>query len=335
MKIFSFISDRVLQFFSAKEHAQAEEADSDNFFGREKVLAFGLSLLFALCLWFIVNMSRDFTVTINVPIELVNLPEDQAVSSEVPESASISLSGEGWNLIPLYNNPPVLSLSAESRQINLFEQVRNRVGYFSNMNVLQVDPITLTIETENRASKKVPLRPRVDLTLQERFDIIGQPQLTPDSVTLTGAESKITDITEWETENVEFSDVHRSIEASLKVAAPSSGVLVEPEQIQYTLNVAEFTEVEMRVPVRTRNLPPGQAITYNPSTVTVKYDVPIDQYNDVKETRPFLVYVDYSTIVIDSTGIVTPEVEKASSAFDVRLRSFQPSRVSYFNILPE
>lgn len=335
MKFFSFISERVVQFFTASQNAKAEEADSDNFFGREKTIAFFLSLVFALCLWFIVNMSRDFTITIDVPIEVINLPDDQALSSEIPESAAISLSGEGWNLISLYSNPPVISLSVESQQINLFEQIRNRVNYFSNMNILQVEPMTLSIEMEEKASKRVPVRPQVDITLHERFDMIGEATAIPDSVTLTGAQSKIDEISEVETELAEFSDVRQTLDAELDVKSPGLGVLVDPQQIRYNLEIAEFTESEIRVSVRTRNLPPGQAITYNPSTITVKFDVPINQYGEVEGTRPFIAYVDYSNIVNDSTGIVQPEVELSDSTHNIRLRSFQPSRVAYFNILTD
>lgn len=335
MKFLSFISDRFLQFFSLTKSATQDETDPDNFFGREKALAFGFALFFALCLWFIVNMSRDFNITIDVPIELVNLPDDMALSSEIPEKASVSLTSEGWKLINLYSNPPVISLSADSRQINLFDQVRNRVSYFSDMNVLQVEPIILTIEMEEKIEKKVPVDPVVDVKLDERYNFVREPQVVPDSVTLIGARSKIEEISSVETKPREIGNVRRNTQLSLDIAPPASGIEAEPSTVAYRMEVAEFTEAEVRIPVRTRNLPPGQAITYNPSSVVVKFDVPIDQYSNIQGTRPFSVFVDYATILADSTGIVTPQIERVPSQINVRVRNFQPSRVSYFNILTD
>ncbi|MEX0647416.1 MAG: CdaR family protein [Balneolaceae bacterium] len=333
MKFLSFISNRFFQFFSLTKSAAQDEPEPDNFFGREKAMAFGFALFFALCLWFIVNMNRDFNVTIDVPIELVNLPDDMALSSEIPEQASVSLTSEGWKLINLYSNPPVISLSADSRQINLFEQVRSRVSYFSDMNVLQVEPIFLTIEMEEKVEKKVPVRARVDLNLDDQYDFVRDPELEPDSVTVTGAQSKLDEITHWETEPRELNNIRRNTQVTLNLQNPGAGLELNPSSVYYRMEVAEFTEAEVRIPVRTRNLPPGQAITYNPSAITVKYDVPIEQYTNIQGTRPFSVFVDYSTILEDSTGLVTPQIERISSDFNVKLRNFQPSRVSYFNII--
>lgn len=335
MKFLSFISNRLLGFFSLTKSPQQEEADADNFFGREKAMAFGFALFFALCLWFVVNMSRDFNVTIDVPIELVNLPEDMALSSEIPEQASVSLTSEGWQLINLYSNPPVISLSADSRQINLFEQVRNRVSYFSDMNVLQVEPIFLTVEMEEKVEKRVPVKPMVDVDLDDRYNLVGEPLVEPDSVTVIGAQSRLNEVSVWETQNREISNVRENTQVILELRPPGSGIEIDPSTVDYSLNVAEFTEAEVRIPVRTRNLPPGRAITYNPSSITVKYDVPIEEYTDIQGTRPFSVFVDYTTILEDSTGLVVPQVERISSDFNVKLRNFQPSRVSYFYILTD
>lgn len=334
MKLWNFIRERFRAFITSGE------ADSDNpeefqFFAREKVIAFSIAFFFAVCLWFVVNMNRDYTVTIDVPIELVNLPEELAVSSEVPDNVSVNVSGEGWKLITLYSNPPKVSLNADSRQINLFEQIRNLSGAFSELNVLQVEPIMLTVETEEKAQKKVPVIPRVELNLRGQYGLMGDPEISPDSVTLTGAESKLIEISEWETEEVVLEDVSNSLERLVALKSPGPGITLDYNQIEFRLDVAEFTEAEVRVPVRTRNLPPGKAITFNPSTITVRFDVPIQQFADVQGTRPFSAFVDYADLEADQSGFITPQIEKVTDEYHVRLRDFQPQRVSYFNIIPD
>lgn len=334
MKFWRFTTERFKTFFSSDD-MEADSADEQNFFAREKVIAFGIAFFFALCLWFVVNMNRDFNITVDVPIELVNLPDNLAVSSEVPDYASVNVSGEGWKLIALYNNPPIVTLDADNRQINLFEQVRNLSGSFSDLNVLQVEPIMLTIETEEKASKKVPIIPNINLNLSGQYGLIGDPVIRPDSVSLSGAESKLSEISEWETEEVVLSDVSRSIERTIELEPPEPGIVLDTDHIEYQLDVAEFTEAEVRVPIRTRNLPPGKAITYNPSSITVRFDVPIHQFAEVQETRPFTAYVEYADLEEDNTGFITPQVERVADNYHVRLRGFDPPRVSYFNILPD
>lgn len=336
MEFLTFISNRLRAFFSGESPKQ-DDNDPDLVVGKEKALAFSFAIFFALCLWVIVNMSRDFNVTIDVPIELTNIPANEAVSSDIPEYASINLTGEGWKLISLYNNPPTVSLDAESRQVNLFEQIRNQVNSFSDMNIIQVDPLILTVETEEKTSKKVPVVAQMDIRFRDQFGVLQDPVLEPDSVTVTGAQSVLNELYAWETAELTLDNVNRSLERSVDLAAPEGGLIVEPSSVTLRLEVAEFTEAEVRIPVRTRNLPPGKAVTYNPSSITVKFDVPIEQYSEVQGTRPFAAFVDYSTLESDTTGLVTPEIEEISSGLDVqvRLKNFQPSRVSYFNILPD
>ena len=335
MNLITFISERIKQFFKSGDSGKPEDADDSGFIGREKAIAFSIAFLFALCLWFIVNLSRDFTVTVQVPIQLVNVPDDVALSSEVPEYASVNISGEGWKLIPLYSNPPRINLTAESRQINLIEQMRNQVSAFSDLNVLQVDPIVLNIETEDKTSKRVPVRPRVDLNFRSQFGMVQNPVVEPDSVTITGGRTRIADIEYWETDAVEINNINRSFERRIDLASLGHGIVVEPSSVLYSVDVSEYTESEIRVPIRTRNLPSGQAITFNPSAITVRFDVPIQRYSEIQGMRPFAAYVDYEVIRDDTTGFVTPTVELVIEDISLRLRNFQPGRVAYFNIIPD
>ena len=104
-------------------------------------------------------------------------------------------------------------------------------------------------------------------------------------------------------------------------------------QISYEANVSEFTEGETTVYIRTRGLPRGQNVNYNPSSVTIKFDVPIEQFAEVEKVRPYEVYVPYSKILEDETGFVTPDIEQTAEQFQLRLRSFQPKAVAYFTVL--
>jgi YbbR domain-containing protein len=335
MKYFNFISDRFRQFFSGETGVQKDETDGSPFEGREKIIAFSIALFFAFCLWMIVNLNRDFTVTIQVPIQLSTLSDDLIVSSEVPSSVSVNLSGEGWKLISIYRNPPGITINAESRQVNLPEQIRSQVSAFSDLNILQVEPSQLEIETERKATKRVPVANRVNITFRDQFGLLNEPVIVPDSVTVTGAESALAELNEWETEETELSNISRSVERNIRLKPGSSGISVEPQTVTLIADVTEFTEAEQRVPIRTRNLPSGRAVSYNPSSITIRFDVPIDQYSNIQDRRLFNAYVDYEVIEEDDSGRVAPEVETEETDFIVRVRSFQPPRVSYFRVVSD
>lgn len=335
MEFLSFITDRFKNFLFGRGDSSKSETDSAPFEKKEKTIAFGIALFIALCLWFIVNLNRDFNVTLEVPIQLSNLPDDRIVSSEVPDVVNVNLTGEGWQLISLYNNPPQALLNAESENINLSEQIRSQIGAFNDINIMQVSPGSITIQTEVKATKRVPVENTVEVSLKGQFGLLSEPELTPDSVTVIGAQSLIEEISSWPTRTVELTNINGSLEREIPLEIPGVGVLVYPETATLNIEVAEFTEAEIRVPIRTRNLPSGQAVTFNPSSVTVRFDVPIDQYTDIQGTRLFSAFVDYATLQENESGRITPEIEINETDYIVRLRSFQPPRVSYFMVVNE
>ncbi|MDZ7720383.1 MAG: hypothetical protein U5K72_16325 [Balneolaceae bacterium] len=335
MSYFNSITEWVRGLFSDEGGIGGEGSDIDQSEKREKIIAFSIAFFISVCLWFIVNLSRDFNVTIQVPIQVANVPENEIVSSEIPEAATVNISGEGWNIIPVYNNPPRLLVTAQTEDVNLSEQLRNQINAFSDLNIIQVQPAQISIETEEKATKKVPIVSNVQLNLREQFRLLHDPEITPDSVTISGTASAIDSVTEWQTKKVQLDALNGDIQRDVELEEPGSGLSLEIEAVNFQVQVAEFTEAEVRVPIRTVNLPAGRAVTYNPSAITVRFDVPLNQYSQIRDSRPFRAYVDYSVIEQDDSGRVEPEIEIVNEDFNIRIRSFQPERVSYFRIVPE
>ncbi len=335
MDLLNFISRRFREFFFGASDPGRDESGSSSFEGREKIIAFCVALFFAFLLWFIVNLNRDFTITIQMPIQMSALADDLIINSEVPSTVSVNLSGEGWQLIPVYRNPPRLVINAESEQVNLPEQIRNQISALSDLNILQVEPSQLRIETERKETKKVPVTNLVNISYSDQFGPLRNPVIVPDSVSITGAESALAELETWETEETELINISSDIEREIQLKSGRSGMTVEPETVTLRVDVAEFTEAEQRVPIRTRNLPDGQAVSYNPSSITIRFDVPIEQFSDVQNTRLFNAYVDYHVIEKDDSGRVAPEIDHVETDYVIRLRSFQPPRVSYFRIISD
>lgn len=335
MNFFSSISDWVKGLLSGEDGPRGDESDNYHAENREKIIAFSIAFFMSVCLWFIVNLSRDFNVTIQVPIQVASVSDDEVISSDVPETATVNVSGEGWNIISVYNNPPRVLVTAQSQQVNLSEQMRNQIGAFSDLNIIQVQPSQITVQTEPRVTKRIPIVSNVQLNMRGQFGLLHDPELTPDSVTISGTASAVESVTEWPTAEVQIDNVDSDIQRNVALQQPETRLSLALESINFQAQIAEFTEAEVRVPIRTRNLPAGRAVTYNPSSITVLFDVPIDQYSEIENLRPFRAYVDYSVIEEDDSGRIAPEIETLETDFNIRLRSFQPPRVSYFRIVPE
>lgn len=137
------------------------------------------------------------------------------------------------------------------------------------------------------------------------------------------------------TDTLTLRNVRDDISSIIPINQQNPLIVPSIEEITYTANVSEFTEGETSVYIRTRGLPRGQVINYNPSAVRIRFDVPLERFAEVQNIQPYEVYVPYSEIQEDSTGFVTPDIELIATQYQIRLRSFQPKAVAYFSVLDQ
>jgi len=303
--------------------------------GRERLVVFIVSFILALCLWLMVNLSRDYNLNVELPIKLGSLPQDKALVSQLPKTATVSVSGEGWKLISLYNNPPNINVDVSDTEVNLYDQVQQQMNAMPDINVQKVQPLIINLKLENRVSKRVPIHSRVHITFDDQYGMVGDYNLQPDSITVSGAESLIRDIHDWPTDSVNFEDVSSNISHVVKLKKPGELIDLSRNEIIYNAKVEQFTEGEVKIDIETRGLPPGRSVKYSPSSVNVKFNIPIDEYTNLDKTNPFKAFVTYHQIEKDSTGFVAPKIEQVadSSKYHIQIRSYQPRSVAYFNVL--
>lgn len=301
---------------------------------RERIVVFVVAYIMAMSLWFIVNLNGDYSISMNFPIEAGDIPEDMALVQGLPEFVQVEVTGDGWKLVNLFNNPPKVLIDINEGEVNLFNQVRQRVSIEQDVSLLKVQPLVVNIELEPKISKKIPIRLSTEISYMNRYGLVGNTFIQPDSLLITGAASQVADISEWVIEDTLFlNDVREDISSTILIEPFNP--LIEPSisQITFSGNVSEFTEGEASIFIQTRGLPRGEVINYNPSAVLIRFDIPIEQFADIQNIRPYDVYVPYSEIQQDSSGFVTPDIELIATQYQIKLRSFQPKAVAYFNVV--
>lgn len=303
--------------------------------GRERIVVFIVSFILALCLWLMVNLSRDYNLNVELPIKLGSVPEDKALVEKLPKTATVSVTGEGWKLINLYNNPPPINVDVSDSEVNLFDQVQQQMNAMPDINVQKVQPLILNLKLEARSSKQVPIRSRVHITFEDQYGMVGRAKFQPDSITVSGATSLIKNITDWPTDSVSYEDISSNLSRVVKLKDPGELIDLSRNEVIYNARIEQFTEGEAKVNIETRNLPSGRSVSYSPALVTVKFNIPIDEYTNLKKTNPFRAFVNYSQIQTDSTGFVAPQIEQIAdtSQYHIDIRSFQPRQVAYFIVL--
>ena len=300
--------------------------------GRERIIVFIVAFILAVCLWFMVNLSLNYTLNINLPIEKGMMPDDRALTKALPKAATVSISGEGWKLINLYNNPPPVRVDVMNQEVNLYDLVRQQLNTFSEVDVQKVQPLILSLSLEKRSSKKVPVRPVWEISFKNQYGFLGQPTVQPDSITISGAASLLNDISQWPTDTLSGSNIASDITESIDLQQ-NELLTLSRDKVAFSGEVAQYTEGKATVRLSTRNLPAGQNISYSPTTIAVTFDVPIEEYANIENRQLFEAYINYQQVLEDSTGFVKPNIQNISNNKHVKIRSFQPEEVAYFMVV--
>jgi len=301
--------------------------------GRERIIVFMIALILAGGLWLVVNFNRDYNIDVKLPIVVGNITTDQALAKELPDKVTASVSGDGWSLINLYQDPPRVYIDVSEQQVNLFEQVRQQMSTNPNVSVQTVEPLYLQLNLEEKQSKKVPVISNVNVDFAKQYGFFTKPEIIPDSITVSGATSRVENIDRWPTEVLKLNRINKSISTEVALIEPPSLIRLSQEQVQYRAEVAEYTEAEITVPVETRDFPAGLNVTFSPLSVDIKYQIPLKEYAALKNSRPFAAYVTYSQIKQDTSGFVEPQVDELLEKNYLNVRKITPSKVAYFTII--
>ncbi len=329
MAMNSRIGKLITRFF------RPSEAETTYLHKGEIMVVFLIAYFIAISLWLLVNMSKEYSFTISVPLTVTEYSEDMAFVTDPPSSARVGISGEGWNLLSLYRNPPEIAIPYSEGELNVSDLVQRHIGSHTDISILNVEPSRISLMMEPKETLRVPVQPELDVQLKPQFEIVGRIRVSPDSVTVVGARSVIDTLQSVSTQPLRLRNVQSPVEQTVGLVTPGGLTLRETEEVTLSFQVTEFTEGEIRINLEARNVPDGREVRFNPTVVTIRYHVPIDQFSEAQEMVPYNAYVEYADIRRDTTGFVVPRIEAATGDLDLRLHAIQPRRVSYFQVVPD
>lgn len=286
-----------------------------------------LCILAACVLWFAFSMQETYVQVLEFPIEVQNLSDDEALAVKPPESVRVQLEGEGIQILRLYYNPPSLPVDANVARVDLGLTAPEIV---KNVSIQSVTPRQVDVAVEERIQKRVPVDLRISLAFAPGFRQIGPITASPDSVTVSGARSRIESIDSWPTETRNLGEMRSNLDAPVALIDSLVGLVdVDLTEVTVRADIEAFTEARRTVEVRVAGLPPETEVTFDPPVVTVIYQVPITEYDAVMEATEFFALVPYDDIIRDTLGRVFPML-RLPEGFNVRNPRFEPEALTYY-----
>jgi len=232
------------------------------------------SLLCALFLWFYVTRVNQVENTFQIPLRIVNQPEDKILIQPLPEKVPVIYRGSSGALSPVLNDHHFqidLAKYPKDTEIDLTLDMIE-----TNQSKLSVIPIRIewdqpvVIEYDQYVMKEVPVVSKIEFRPKQGYTQVGDVILNPDSVILKGSAREVNRIHAVYTDS-DILNVFRPVKGTVNlIDSTSSLVSMSEEKVRYYVDVQGIGDrIFTEVPVRVINVPAGLKVTSVPSTLSI------------------------------------------------------------------
>jgi YbbR domain-containing protein len=140
--------------------------------------------------------------------------------------------------------------------------------------------------------KKIPVVFKQKIQFKSQFGISDSVQLNPAFITITGPLKELSEVKYWETEPLYLNDLSQSLDMKISLKRPlKANITIYPNYVNVRLNIDEFTEKVLEIPVSIINNKEFRNVKLLPDKVKVTILSPLSNYPKT-ERKDFDLYVD-------------------------------------------
>lgn len=274
-------------------------------------LALGLALLLAFGVWFIHNLSLNYSGLVQCSFAArCDLPGHSDVSSNSADVAA-RCNMSGFDILSYApgrkRSSGVVVVSAEDLKSyggDLFYMTKENLSryfheFFGDKSTLEyfvTDTVFFRFPFEEY--RKVPLRPVSSISFRAQYMASGELRLTPDSVLVYGNRDMLEGIHEVKTELIGFQDVNSSVVGEVSLER-IPGVRMSAERVRFELPVSRYVEHTLKALVTPLNFPSNVSARFFPSSAVVRLRTLFPGEDDFSDIS---VYVDFNEFETSMNG---------------------------------
>ncbi len=296
-------------------------------FKRSSVKTFSFFLVFSAIVWVLVQFSKTYTQTIEIPIIYINPPLDKSISDEKPRHVDLQLQETGFSIyyFKIFNPELTIDLSrAEEEDHQLVYRIEDHLSHIQeelkiDIKKSRIIQDEIVVPFQKKKEKMLKVIPQIQVNYAVGYSADDPVQLKPDSVKVSGAEKVIDTIDSVPTRSLTINKANQNLKGEIKIDTSGLGMLsFYDNTVKYFQKVEKFTEGKVEIPVEVTNVPSNLNLAYFPKSVIVYYQVNLRQFEEIT-SADFRVVCDYGEVNKGDDFMIAQIVEKPSFITNVRL----------------
>lgn len=255
----------------------------------------------AFVFWLTTKMSYSYKDSVLIDIKYT-VPNGKIFTYPPASQLEVDIQGSGWDLLGI-------AFSSAKREVNIplspdedrtlsSASLNTKVTRFiPRVNILSIYPENIRLQTEDIATKVVPIILEEQIRLAPLYQYVDSIQITPTKVEIKGPASVIRDIHEWKT-NVFIppNKIDQDIDQDIFLKKHSnSNISCSVDRVHCVAKVEEITEKSIEVPVEVLNVPDSLLLVILPQKITLNCRIGLSDYTRL-DASYFKAIVDFETV---------------------------------------
>lgn len=285
------------------------------------VVIFSFFLLLSFVFWYLNSLEKNIEYDIKYPVRYINIPEGRVLSEDLPARLDLYLKGPGYSILRLKlsgnHSPVILDVSTinyrripGSRTLSYYVLTSGLVPKLRNQlrtecEIASIKPDTLFFSFDRIITRQVPVQADIEIITEKQYLLKGKILVKPETVEISGPKRILDTLTAVRTKYKKLRGVNETITRSIALVVPG-GCTISTRKVTLSIPVEQFTEAEIKVPVKILNCPESISIKIFPDIVTVKGQVAIGDYKRFEEI-PFEVVLDLAKADLESSEKIPVE----------------------------
>ncbi len=242
-----------------------------------------LALAFALAIfsWYLVSGREKVDAWIQVPVEMVNMPQGFVVRQGMVNRIEVRVRGPRpmVRAIDMRNAYYPLDLANLQAGVNLLDFETRSLNLSRAIEVVEIVPSRAELLVDRLMTKSVPVRKSVLVDLDDDFEL-HRDEVRPPVVTLRGPQEMVDPVEELETQPVKVEDSRPGqVEVTVGLILPAE-VEASPSRVVVLLEYGEKqTEVSLEREIHAQR-PTGMTMSLEPATIRLTLSVPVSLARD-------------------------------------------------------
>lgn len=273
-------------------------------FKRTNFKAFSFFLVFSLLIWILVQFSKTYEETIQVPVHLVEAPKDKIIADQAV-FLNMKLQENGFKIawFSLFKQQIEINLSqldtTQKKELvysieKKSEKILQQLGLNSEDVVFLEE--TIVFPYRQKAVKKIPIVSKIELRFKPGYASYDTMNISPDSIQISGPEKQIKAIESIKTVPLTIKRIDESISGSVSLDTKElKEMTLYKNEVDYSLEVEKFTEGQLKIPIHVVHAPKEMEIVLFPEQLKVTFKVSLKNYDEVSK-NDFRIVCDYNEL---------------------------------------